>query len=77
MSNSWGPIQGFLVGLLLIVFRKIVAVYIEKAFKKFPKYEEGTKSLHYQYVVKPIYITILGGIFILIALGGFITMFTS
>jgi hypothetical protein len=77
MGNYLGPTQGFLIGVLLIVFRNKVAIYLEKIFIKFPKYRDGAKSLNYQYSVKPIYLVILGVIFILIAMGGFVSLQSS
>ena len=74
MGNFWGPIQGFLIGVLLIVYRHNATAYVQKAFTKFPKYEDGANSLKYQYSVKPLYIVILGIIFIVIAVGGFISI---
>jgi hypothetical protein len=60
MSDYLGPIQGFIIGVILIVFRHKIANYIEKAVTLFPKHEDGSKALNYQYSVKPVYLIILG-----------------
>lgn len=72
-----GPIQGFIVGTLLIVFRSQVAAYIEKGMTRFPKYEDGEKHFKLQYSVKPIYLVVLGVIFILIATAGLLSRLAS
>ena len=74
MGYYLGSIQGVIIGVILIVFRHKAANYIQKAFTKFPKYEDGAKTLNFQYSVKPIYLAILGVIFILIAVAGFISI---
>ena len=66
-----GPIQGVIIGLCLIIFKEKVSQFLKKAFEKFPKYEDGAKSLNMKFEVHPRYITILGLIFILIAIAGF------
>ena len=71
MVKYLGPIQGIIIGLCLIVFRDRVRQFLQKAFEKYPKYEDGVKSLNMKFEVRPGYIIILGLIFIFIAIAGF------
>jgi len=71
MIQYLGPFQGFIIGLCLIIFRKKVSQFIQKAFEKFPKYEEGINSQNVKFEVRPIHITIIGLIFLFIAIAGF------
>lgn len=71
------PMLGFVIGLCLIMFKEKVSQFLRKVFEKFPKYEDGAKSLNMRFEVHPGYITILGLIFILIAIGGFLEIIRS
>jgi|GEM_PF-5578055 len=51
-----GPIIGFIIGVLLIVFRERVAKTIERIFKKFPVYEKSYFGL----TVKPVNVVFIG-----------------
>ena len=71
MEKYLGPFQGLIIGLCLIIFKEKVSLFLQKAFKEFPKYKDGVKSLRMKFEVQPFYIMVLGLIFILIAITGF------
>lgn len=71
MLKYLGPLQGFIIGLCLIIFNKKLSHMIQKTFEKFPQYEDGVKSLNIKFEMRPGYITVLGLIFILIAIVGY------
>ena len=71
MLKYLGPLQGFIIGFCLIIFKEKVSQLIQKAFEKFPKYEDGIKSLNMKFEVRSSYIAVLGVIFALIAIAGF------
>jgi hypothetical protein len=77
MIKYLGPLQGVIIGLCLIFFRKTVTQILQKAFEKFPKYEDGAKALNMKFEVRSGYIIILGFIFIIVALAGFFKIFTQ
>ena len=72
-----GPIQGFIIGLCLIIFKEKISQLLKKAFEQFPKYEDGAKSLNMKFKVHPGYITLLGLFFIFIAIAGFFEIISS
>lgn len=76
MIEYLGPLQGLIIGLILIIFNEKASQFIQKAFEKFPKYENGVKSLNMKFDIRPIYVIILGLIFLLIAIAGFIEIIT-
>ena len=55
----------------MIIFKEKVSQLIQKAFEKFPKYEDGIKSLNMKFEVRSSYIAVLGVVFVLIAIAGF------
>jgi len=77
MVKYLGPLQGIIIGLCLIIFKEKVSRFLQKAFEKFPKYEDGAKSLNMKFEVRPVYLTILGLIFILISIAGFFEIITQ
>ena len=73
MKEFIGPLQGFVIGFLLIIFRNKISFFLQQSVKKFPKYKDGEKTFNLNYSVKPIFILILGAIFITIAFVGSLT----
>jgi hypothetical protein len=74
MKEYVGPIQGIVVGVLLIVFRDKVAIFLRKSVERFPKYKDGEKTFNLKYSIRPIFIIILGVLFILISCYGLFTI---
>jgi hypothetical protein len=62
-----GPLKGLILGLLFIIFRNQVARGLTKFYQKFPKWEEGVKILNLNLSVKPVYITMLGAVIIVVS----------
>ena len=62
-----------IIGILAIIYRRKVSLFIQKAYEKFPKYEDGVKAFKISFTVRPIFITILAAIWILISLISLIT----
>ncbi len=63
-----GPLKGIILGLLFIIFRNQVARGLTKFYQKFPEWEEGVKILNLTFSVKPVYITMLGAVIILVSI---------
>ena len=57
-----------IAGILAIIYSRNVCRYIQKVYEKFPKYEDGVKAFKISFTVRPISITILAAIWILISL---------
>ena len=57
-----------LEGLLLIIFRKQISIFLEKTYQKFPTNKIGEQFYKISYKVDPMYILILGLVFILISI---------
>ena len=57
-----------IAGILAIIYRRKVSFFIQKAYEKFPKYEDGVKAFKISFTVRPVFITILAVIWILISL---------
>jgi hypothetical protein len=64
------PINGIIFGVVLIVCRKKVCMLIQKFFEIFPEYENGVKALNMKFTIRPIFITILGGLIVLLSIVG-------
>ena len=62
-----------IVGILAIIFRRRVSLFIQKVYERFPKYEDGVEAFKISFTVRPIFITILAAIWILISLISLIT----
>jgi len=63
----------FCTGLLFIIYRNKIALYLEKLIKFFPKYKEGEDLFKPTYTVRPFFFIILGLIYILM---GFRALFS-
>ena len=61
-----------IAGILAIIYRRKVSLFIQKAYEKFPKYEDGVKTFKISFTVRPGFVTILAVIWILISLMSFI-----
>ena len=57
-----------IAGILAIIYRQKVSIFIQKAYERFPKYEDGVKAFKISFTVRPVFITILAVIWILISL---------
>ena len=57
-----------IIGILAIIYRRKVSLFIQKAYEKFPKYEDGVKVFKISFTARPVFITILAVIWILISL---------
>ena len=74
MKEYVGPIQGIIVGILLIVLRCKISIFLRKSVEKFPKYKDGEITFNLKYGIRPIFIIILGALFILISCYGLFTI---
>ena len=70
MKEIIGPIQGIIVGILLLYYKKKIALFLENSVKKFPKYKDGEETFKIEYNVRPIFITIIGSLLFLFSLYG-------
>jgi len=71
MVKYLGPLQGLIVGLCLIIFKEKISLLFQKAFEKFPKFEDGVNSLNMNLEVRSVHVMIIGLIFIAISIAGF------
>ena len=62
------PINGIILGIVLVVFRKKVCELLQKSYEKLPKYEDGVKALNMKFTIRPIFITILGSLILIISI---------
>lgn len=69
-------IKGFVFGVLLIVFRNQIALFIENVMTRFPKYQDGESHFKWKYSVRPVYLAMLGSIFIFVALRVLLSIIT-
>ncbi len=74
LINLLQPILGALTGILLIVFSTQVALFLQKVLEKFPKYD---KNIFKDLSVRPIYIKIIGVIYIFVAINGLIAKLSN
>ena len=71
-----GPLQGFITAIVLFIFREKVSVLVQKGFERFPKYEDGVKSMNVSFEVRPSHIVIISLMFLFISiLGSFAVLF--
>jgi hypothetical protein len=70
MSKFPEPIIGLAFGICLILFRKKIAVFLEKTVAKIPYYKMG--GVHINFKVRPIYIAAFGALYSLVCLYGLI-----
>ncbi len=68
MQDYITPLTWLLEGLFLIIFRKQVALFLQKLFESFPKYQKGVQLLRMRFDVRPFYIAALGVMIWLIVL---------
>jgi hypothetical protein len=66
------PLSGTAIGILLILFRDRVCLFLENVYEKFPKYEDGVKMLNLKFSVRPIFVIVFAILIILFSLTGFI-----
>ncbi len=59
-----GPLIGMAQGVLLIIFREKISIFLEKSFQKFPTNKISEQFYKISYKVNPLYIAMLGIIFI-------------
>lgn len=59
-----GPLVGILQGLLLIIFREQISIFLEKVYKNFPTNKISSQFYKMSYQVRPVYIGILGAVLI-------------
>jgi len=62
-----------IVGILAIIYRRKVSLFIQKVYERFPKYEDGVEAFKINFSIRPVFITILAAIWILISLISLIT----
>jgi hypothetical protein len=74
MVTLIGPLISFIVGILVIIFRKKIGLYIQKSYESFPQYKDGVQTFKMQFSVKPVYIIVVGTI---ICLFSFISLIAS
>lgn len=73
IADFLGPIQGMLLGVLLVILRVAVATRIQALFEKFPVYEKKFSD----FTVKPKDISVLGVIFFSVAFLGFVRILNA
>jgi len=56
------PINGLIIGAFRILFRKWVSKWLQNAYEKFPKYEDGIKASDLSFSVEPVFVLILGAL---------------
>lgn len=61
-------LKGVLYGLLLIIFRKKISIFLEKVYKNFPIIGKIGSQYGISYRVNPIYITIFGVVIIAVSI---------
>ncbi len=62
-----GPLIGIAQGILLILFRKKLSSALERAYEKAPTNKISRQFYNMSYKVNPVYIAILGIIFIAVS----------
>lgn len=67
---NFEALGGVAVGIGLIVFRNSACALLQKSYEKFPKYEEGVKSVRIKFSIRPIFIIVLGIIVLMFSLVG-------
>lgn len=72
MEIYFGPLQGLIIGLLLLFFKEKISFFAKNTLEKFPKYQDGIKLLNINLDVRPAHIMIIGLIFIFLAVAGFL-----
>ena len=77
MVKYLGPIEGLIIGICLIVFSKKVGLFLQKSFDKFPKYKDGVETFNIKFEVRPVFIVIIGFIFVAIGLAGFYSIWPT
>ena len=60
MVTIIGPLISFIVGIIVIIFRNKICLYIQKSYENFPQYKDGVKTFKMQFSVKPVYIVVVG-----------------
>jgi hypothetical protein len=71
MINIARPGIGIIIGILIIIFRKKISRNIEKYYQRFPKYNEGVKSLKLKLSIRPLFIGAIGYILIFFSIYSF------
>jgi len=74
MVSIIGPLISLIVGILVIIFRNKIGLYIQKSYESFPQYKDGVKTFKMKFSVKPAYIVIVG---IIIFFFSFISLIAS
>ena len=69
-----GPLISFIVGILSIIFRNKICLYVQKSYENFPQYKDGVQTFKMQFSVRPVYIVVVG---IIICLFSFISLIAS
>ena len=73
MTTIW-PLISFIVGILSIIFRNKICLYVQKSYENFPQYKDGVQTFKMQFSVRPVYIVVVG---IIICLFSFISLIAS
>ena len=68
MHQFLGPISGFAVGVLLIVFRGKIAIVIQRVVEAFFKLFPMNEYRPFKLSVRPSFIAILGVMYIFVAI---------
>jgi hypothetical protein len=74
MVTIIGPLISSIVGILVIIFRNKIGLYIQKSYENFPQYKDGVQTFKMKFSVKPVYIVVVG---IIICLFSFISLIAS
>ena len=69
-----GPLQGLLAAVILFVFKKKISEFVQKSFKRFPKYEDGAEAMNVSFEVRPSHIIIIASLFLFISIAGFLAI---
>lgn len=73
MKHLLGPTIGFFVGVSIMLFRNVIVSFLEKSYEKFPRYDDGIKTLKFRFKIRPIFIVVLGLIISVFSIIGFMS----
>jgi len=62
------PLIGVLLGAVLIVFSRQVALYLQTAYEKLPRYGSASQSRCLRLEVRPFFIVVLGIVIAMVSL---------
>ena len=70
MDNLLGPVLGFIIGFLIVIFGEKAIRYRTWLYQKFAKYQDAIKTLNLRLEAKPYFVGILGFVILLFGIVG-------